>query len=117
MRRLRRPGGRAAARGPAANMPAVEGFWPIFFLLVVLKIPVLGSLWLVWWASKPAAEPEAADSDEGFRRWRPQPITPRGARRGPHRGAARAAPDCPPGGRTRIFTPPARVRAGAAHAR
>jgi len=25
----------------------MEGFWPIFFLLVVLKIPVLGALWLV----------------------------------------------------------------------
>ena len=96
----------------------MEGFWPIFFLLVVLKIPVLGSLWLVWWASKPASEPEAAgDSDEGFRRWRPQPINPRGPRRGPHGGAARATPDCPPGGRTRILTAPAPIRAGVAHAR
>jgi hypothetical protein len=96
----------------------VEGFWPIFFLLVVLKIPVLGSLWLVWWASKPASEPEAAgESDGGFRRWRPQPINPRGPRRGPHGGAARAMPECPPGGRTRILTPPAPVRAGVAHAR
>jgi len=30
----------------------VEGFWPIFFLLVVLKIPVFSALWLVWWASR-----------------------------------------------------------------
>ena len=35
----------------------MEGFWPIFFLLVVLKIPVLGSLWLVWWASKSTPNP------------------------------------------------------------
>jgi len=26
----------------------VEGFWPIFFLLVVLKIPVFAALWIVW---------------------------------------------------------------------
>jgi hypothetical protein len=34
----------------------MEGWLPIFFLLVVLKIPVIGALWLVWWASR---EPEA----------------------------------------------------------
>ena len=96
----------------------MEGFWPIFFLLVVLKIPVLGALWLVWWASRPAVEPDGAeDSDGGFKRWRPQPVGPRGPRRGPHGGAARALPDCPPGGRTRVITPPATARAGLAEAR
>jgi hypothetical protein len=96
----------------------VEGFWPIFFLLVVLKVPVLGALWLVWWASRPATDPDGAeDSDGGFKRWRPQPVRPRGPRRGPHGGAARALPDCPPGGRTRVITPPATVRAGLAQAR
>jgi hypothetical protein len=57
----------------------MEGFWPIFFLLVVLKIPVFGALWLVWWASR-APEPDGAedDSGEGFDRWRPQPHRPRG---------------------------------------
>jgi hypothetical protein len=29
----------------------LTGFWPIFFLMFVLKIPVCGSIWLVWWAS------------------------------------------------------------------
>jgi hypothetical protein len=57
----------------------VEGFWPIFFLLVVLKIPVFGALWLVWWASKsPEAEIEPEDSGGGFERRRPLPIRPRG---------------------------------------
>src|SRR4051812_17291831 len=57
----------------------MEGFWPIFFLLVVLKIPVFGALWLVWWASR-EPEPEAAedDSGNGFNRWRPMPKRPRG---------------------------------------
>jgi hypothetical protein len=68
----------------------VEGFWPIFFLLVVLKIPVFGALWLVWWASR-EPEPEAAedDSGDGFDRRRPQPTRPRGPQhRPPQAGCA-----------------------------
>jgi len=100
----------------------VEGFLPVFFLLVVLKIPVLGAIWLVWWAGRQTPEPEAAgDDDSGFKRFRPEPRSPRGPRRGPHGGGARAMPPCPPGGRTRVLTPPAPARAalgranGAAH--
>jgi hypothetical protein len=97
----------------------VEGFWPIFFLLVVLKIPVLGSLWIVWWASR--AEPlpdEAPDDDGGFRFRNHGPSRPCGPRRGgPHGAGATPVPDCPPGGRIRVLTPPAPVRAGIAHAR
>jgi hypothetical protein len=84
-----------------------------------LKIPVLGSLWLVWWASRAEPLPEDAtgQDDGGFRRFRPQPGNPRGPRRGgPHGEGARALPECPPGGRTRILTPPATVRAGLARA-
>jgi hypothetical protein len=97
----------------------VEGFWPIFFLLVVLKIPVLGSLWLVWWASRAQPLPEEApdDGDGGFRRWNTEPRKPRGPRRGPHGSDAKPLPECPPGGRTRVLTPPAPARAGLAHAR
>lgn len=66
----------------------MEGFLPIFFLLVVLKIPVLGALWLIWWASKaPEVEQADGDSGNGFGRWRPQPIRPRGPRRGPSQAA------------------------------
>ncbi len=56
----------------------MHGFLPIFFLLVVLKIPVFGSLWLVWWASR-EPEPEGAgeeDSDGGFGRRPPDPPPP-----------------------------------------
>jgi hypothetical protein len=95
----------------------MTGFWPIFFLLVVLKIPVLGSLWLVWWAAKQHDEPDAAaDQDSGGFKRRPRPKLPKGPRRGPHGGGgAVPAPLCPPGGRTRVVKPvaqPAFARAG-----
>ncbi|HEX6753550.1 MAG TPA: hypothetical protein VF093_08220 [Solirubrobacterales bacterium] len=62
----------------------MEGFWPIFFLLVVLKIPVFGALWLVWWASQaPEQETTGEDSDGGFKRHRPFPTRPRGPHHSP----------------------------------
>ena len=68
--------------GKRSRLTAMHGFLPIFFLLVVLKIPVLGSLWLVWWAAQePKPDDTAAPgSDDGFGR-RP-PFRPRP--RGPH---------------------------------
>jgi hypothetical protein len=83
----------------------MDGVVPIVFLAVILKIPVFFGIWLIWWAAR--AEPEIEDlpgesDDHGFRRFRRNPLKPRGPRlRGPHGGAARAQPDCPPGGRTR----------------
>ena len=62
---------------------------PIFFLLVVLKAPVFGALWLVWWASKSPEEESAAGEDgegNGFNRWRPLPTRPRGPQHGPQAG-------------------------------
>lgn len=67
----------------------MEGFLPIFFLLVVLKIPVLGALWLIWWAAK-APEPETGGTGGGggdFDRRPRRPILPRGPRRGPAHAA------------------------------
>ena len=96
----------------------MEGFWPIFFLMVILKIPVGALLYLVWWAFRASTEPEAApeSDDGGFRRFRREPKRPpRGPRRGPHSPDAVPVPDCPPGGRARILTPPAPVRAAATH--
>jgi hypothetical protein len=81
----------------------VEGFLPIFFLGVVLKIPVFGALYLIYWAARAEPETEAASDDDGhgFRRWRADPRPPRGPRRGPHAPDARPLPNCPPGGRAR----------------
>ena len=61
----------------------MNGFWPIFFLAVILKIPVFGALWLVWWASKSPEEDAAEDHGDGFERRRPLPIRPRGPQHGP----------------------------------
>jgi hypothetical protein len=99
----------------------MDGFWPIFFLAVILKIPVGFLLYTVWWAVKAEPKTDEAPADgeggHGFRRWRAEPNQPRGPRRGPHAPDAQPLPDCPPGGRTRVLTPPAPARAGLAHAR
>jgi hypothetical protein len=81
----------------------MEGFWPIFFLAVILKIPVIGAMLLVWWAvrAKPETEEVPPKDDHHFKRRPRDPVKPRDPRRGPHGGAAKALPDCPPGGRTR----------------
>ena len=78
----------------------MTGFWPIFFLLVVLKIPVVYGIWLVWWASKaPEVEEEPETDGGGFKRRRPRPKLPRGPRRGPHGGGAAAPAAGLPAGR------------------
>ena len=82
----------------------MEGFLPIFFLMVVLKIPVGLLLYLVWWASRAETLPEEAPpepDDHRFRRFRREPKRPRGPRRGGHGPDALPIPSCPPGGRTR----------------
>ena len=96
----------------------MEGFWPIFFLAVILKIPVAALLYLVWWAFRASTIEEAPPEpeDHRFRRFRREPKRPRGPRRGNHGPDALPLPDCPPAGRTRIFTPPAPVRAATSHA-
>jgi hypothetical protein len=125
MRRRFRGGRRTSAakpvEGPRSRLDcrAVGGFWTIFFLLVVLKIPVLGSLWLVWWASRAKPLPEDAPDDGGGHRFRnPDPPRPRGPRRGgPHGTGATPLADCPPGGRQRPVRAPLPLRTGVAHAR
>lgn len=97
----------------------MDGWVPIFFLMVVLKIPVGLLLYLVWWAFRASTEPEEAaggEEDHRFGRFRRQPKRPKGPRRGGHGPDAIPIPDCPPGGRVRVLTPPAPVRASAAHA-
>ncbi|MCD6014645.1 MAG: hypothetical protein K0R88_729 [Solirubrobacterales bacterium] len=92
----------------------MDGFFPIFFLMVILKIPVAALLYLVWWAFRASTEPEEAPpgpDGHRFGRFRRQPKRPRGPRRGGHGDGLPPLPACPPGGRARVLTPPAPIRA------
>ena len=94
-----RPGRFRWADGASATLTPVTGFWPIFFLLVVLKIPVLGSLWLVWWASQAArrAGGSAEDAGGGFKRRAAAEAAARPAARAPWRRRRGAAAGLPAG--------------------
>jgi hypothetical protein len=70
--------------------------WTLFFMLVILKIPLAAALYLVWYAVKeePAAE-EEGPSGERKRPRRTPPSFPRSPRRGPAGGAGCPPPPCP----------------------
>ena len=60
--------------------------WTLFYMLVILKIPIIALLCLVWWAVKQEPEPADGDSREPLRAGphpRP-PGKPGPSRRGPH---------------------------------
>ena len=70
-------------------------WWPIFWMFVVLKIPLLAALWIVWWAlrAEPVeAEEEHVDGDDGRGPHRPRPHLPDSPRRGPHAERAPRSP-------------------------
>jgi hypothetical protein len=67
--------------------------WTLFFMIVILKIPMIAALWLVWYAVKEAPQPEEeteGGEDRGPRR--KLPPLPRWPRRGPVIGGG----DCKP---------------------
>jgi hypothetical protein len=72
----------------------------MFFLLVVLKVPVLAMIYLVWWACQPAPEVEAGEDEGGDYGRRRRPRLPRGPRRGPD-GPNLRLPEAPHEGRRR----------------
>jgi hypothetical protein len=87
--------------------------WTFIWLMVILKIPIVGLFLIVRWAVRQGPEP-ATEEDGGIRvdprpldpshPRHPRPRLPRTPRRGPHREAsARSAPP--------------RIRAAAARAR
>ena len=87
--------------------------WTFIWLMLILKIPIAGILWIVWWAiHETDDEPVAGDGDGGSKRHphshhrrprAPRPHSPRHPRRGPHTGAPPPAPS-----RTRSVTAVAR---------
>jgi hypothetical protein len=77
--------------------------WTFIWLMLLLKIPIGGMLWIVWWAIKKADDEPVVDSDPGdggsklrLRPHRhprsPRPHSPLHPRRGPHAGARPPAP-------------------------
>ena len=84
------------ARG---NLQAVT---PTFiFLMVVLKLPIFGLLYIVWWAIRAVPEPEPVTDEDGGtkkplsprpRHPHPRAPLPRNPRRGPHGAPALPAP-------------------------
>jgi hypothetical protein len=68
----------------------MEGYWPVLFMLIALKIPAIAMIWLLYWASTNEQDDGVLDEgeDNGGRRKRPLPFRPRGPRRDPHGGGA-----------------------------
>jgi hypothetical protein len=88
----------------------MSGFWGVFWLAVVLKIPIVALLLIVWWAIRQEPVAEADDDDRGGsdrdpRHPRNRPPHP--PRRGPHREATPRSPQ-----RVRMARLPARVPSG-----
>jgi hypothetical protein len=90
-------GSRDGARRSGYHAPVG---WALFYMFVILKIPIALLLWLVWYAVREVPEPtdESDVRDDGGSN-HPRPRPPRPPRRGPH-----ADP---------LPQPPARVRVAA----
>ena len=75
----------------------------MFFMLVVLKVPVLAMIYLVWWACQPVPEVEAGDDDGGnhARRDRSAAEIPARAPARPHGPGLGSLPERPHEGRSR----------------
>ena len=70
--------------------------WTFVYLMVFLKLPILGLFWIVWWAVKAGPETgtdDADSSDGGGGSKRPrEPFGPRPRSRGPHGDPRTPAP-------------------------
>jgi hypothetical protein len=71
--------------------------WTFLYLMLFLKLPIAGLLWLVWWAIHQGDdEPLNSGEDDGGSKLRsqhhPRKPFPRRPRRGPHGTPAPAAP-------------------------
>ncbi len=82
-------------RNQPGRLAGMEGIWPIFFLLVVLKVPVFLAIWLLWYADPKSTEPDPSADDGGSAKVRPRPSPrrPFGPRRGPHGGGILVKPE------------------------
>jgi hypothetical protein len=79
---------------PAGYDPASVG-WALFYMMVILKIPIIALLWIVWWAVKQEPEPVDGEPRERLHRGPDHPRRPRRPsppRRGPHAEAPPVTP-------------------------
>jgi len=60
--------------------------WTMFYLFLVLKIPIALAAWIVWWAVRAEPDPSEDVPEDGGIGKRPHapPKLPRAPRRGPH---------------------------------
>jgi hypothetical protein len=61
--------------------------WTFVYLMFALKVPIVGAIWIVWWAVRQEPDPLADEGDDGGnqrRRLHPRKPLPRRPRRGPH---------------------------------
>lgn len=73
--------------------------WTFIYLMFVLKIPIVGLFWIVWWAVHNVDDENVVvEHDDGSggsaieRADRPRSPNPQPTRRGPHPGPAPAPP-------------------------
>lgn len=79
--------------------------WTLFFMMVILKIPLAAAILLIWYAIKqePTPEEEPGGDERGPRR--KPPSRPRSPRRGPAGGAGCRPTPCPQLGGSRLERP------------
>ena len=72
--------------------------WTFVYLMFLLKIPIVGAMWIIYWAIKQEPDPASERRDDGGsrRRLHPRRPFPRRPRRGPH-----GDPPAPPPPRVR----------------
>jgi hypothetical protein len=68
--------------------------WTLFYMLVILKIPLAAALYIVWWAIKEEPAPDEGIVEGGGGLNRKPPPRPSRPRRGPG-GAGCLPPPCP----------------------
>jgi hypothetical protein len=74
----------------------MHGFWAVFWLALIMKIPICALLYLVWYAIRNPPVPEVDQDGDGGSRFdphHPRLNPPPSPRRGPHADPPPVAPE------------------------